>query len=41
MSSKTASHMKGEMMRHPVMKSEMMRHPVNSLAWKNFDKVHP
>ena len=31
MSSKIASHMTGE----------MMRHPVDSLAWKNFDEVHP
>ena len=23
------------------MKGEMMSHPVDSLAWKNFDKVHP
>ena len=23
------------------MEGEMMRHPVDSLAWKNFDNVHP
>ena len=39
MSSKTTSHMK----RHVdgCMRGEMIRHSVDSLAWKNFDKVHP
>lgn len=23
------------------MEGEMMRHPMDSLAWKNFDNVHP
>ncbi|KAL6345598.1 hypothetical protein AAG906_017328 [Vitis piasezkii] len=39
MSSKTASHMKWHVDGH--MTGEMMRHPVDSLAWKNFDEVHP
>ncbi|RVW70004.1 hypothetical protein CK203_065768 [Vitis vinifera] len=39
MSSKTASHMKWHV--DGRMEGEMMRHPVDSLAWKNFDNVHP
>ena len=39
MSSKTASHMKWHV--DGCMRSEMMRHPIDSLSWKNFDKVHP
>ena len=39
MSSKTASHMKWHV--DGRVRGEMMRHPVDSLAWKNFDKVHP
>ena len=39
MSSKTASHMKWLV--DGCMRGEMMRHPLDSLAWKNFDKVHP
>ena len=39
MSSKTASHMKWHV--DGCMRGEMMRHLVNSLAWKNFDKVYP
>ena len=39
MSSKTASHMKWHV--DGCMRGEMMRHLVDSLAWKNFDKVHP
>ena len=39
MSSKTASHMKWHV--DGCMRGEMMRHPIDSLAWKNFDKVHP
>ena len=39
MSSKTISHMKWHF--DGCMRGEMMRHPVDSLAWKNIDKVHP
>ena len=39
MSSKMASHMKWHVDGH--MTGEMMRHPMDSLAWKNFDEVHP
>ena len=39
MSSKTTSHMKWHV--DGCMRGEMMRHLVESLAWKNFDKVHP
>ena len=39
MSSKTASHMKWHV--DGCMIDEMMRHPIDSLTWKNFDKVHP
>ncbi|RVW22081.1 hypothetical protein CK203_110934 [Vitis vinifera] len=39
MSSKTTSHMKWHV--DGRMEGEMMRHPVDSLAWKNFDNVHP
>ena len=39
MSSKTASHMKWHV--DGRMEGEMMRHLVDSLAWKNFDNVHP
>ncbi|RVW34898.1 hypothetical protein CK203_113022 [Vitis vinifera] len=39
MSSKTAFHMKWHV--DGRMEGEMMRHPVDSLAWKNFDNVHP
>ena len=39
MSLKTTFHMKWHV--DGCMRGEMMRHPVDSLAWKNFDKVHP
>ena len=39
MSSKTTSYMKWHV--DGCMRGEMMRHPINSLSWKNFDKVHP
>ena len=39
MSSKTTSHMKCHVDCH--MECEMMRHLVDSLAWKNFNNVHP
>ena len=39
MSTKTTSHMKWHI--DGRMEDEMMRHPVDSLAWKNFDNVHP
>ena len=39
MSSKTASHMKWHV--DGCIRGEMMRHPVDSLVWKNFDKLHP
>ena len=39
MSSKTSSHMKWHVDGH--MGGEMMRHPLDSLAWKNFDSIHP
>ena len=39
MSSKTTSHMKWHV--DGCMKCEMMRHPIDSLDWKNFDKIHP
>ena len=39
MSAKTASHMKWHV--DGRMEDEMMRHPADSLAWKNFDNVHP
>ena len=39
MSSKIASHMKWHV--DGCMRGEMMRHPGDTLAWKNFDKVHP
>ncbi|RVW76461.1 hypothetical protein CK203_056872 [Vitis vinifera] len=39
MSSKIASHMKWHV--DGRMEGEMMRHLVDSLAWKNFDNVHP
>ena len=39
MSYKTAFHMKWHV--DGCMEGEMMRHPVDSLAWKNFDNVHP
>ena len=38
MSSKAISQMKWHV--DGCMRSEMMRHPIDSLAWKNFDKVH-
>ena len=36
---KTASHMKWHVDNR--MEGEMVRHPEDSLAWKNFDNVHP
>ena len=39
MSLKTTSHMKWHV--DSCMEGEMMRHPEDSLAWKNFDNVHP
>ena len=39
MSSNTASHMKWHV--DGRMEGEMMRHPLDSLAWKNFDSIHP
>ena len=39
MPSKTPSHMECHV--DGCMRGEMMRHPVDSLASKNFDKVHP
>ena len=38
MSSKMASHMKWHV--DGCMKGEMISHPIDSLSWKNFDKVH-
>ena len=39
MLSKTTSHMKWHV--DDCTKGDIMRHLVDSLAWKNFDKVHP
>ncbi|RVW79563.1 hypothetical protein CK203_051661 [Vitis vinifera] len=36
---KTTSHMKWHV--DGRMEGEMMRHPLDSLAWKNFDSIHP
>ncbi|RVW77928.1 hypothetical protein CK203_048271 [Vitis vinifera] len=30
-----------ELLKEALPEGEMMRHPVDSLAWKNFDNVHP